>query len=239
MALSALSRQMARLRLAPTSSTRGAVPSCTREGKRRSTGRGTASGSVWKKSSASSRAPCGRQTQVRELPPYPHTCSPLLQVPPHLSWSWGPCAQVSGVLVPCGQQPVAVSLLQEVFSAECSGCVAAWATLILQHKRVLGTQAQEAAQQPASRSRSTTELRLEPSLAQGSSAQPSPASSFLPSRDSTPAKPWATGRHCSPCSQAESGSIPTDTAAGLALPVPSCTAGPSQPWCRQSRSPQR
>lgn len=103
LALSALSRQMARLRLAPTSSTRGAVPSCTREGKRRSTGRGTASGSVWKKSSASSRAPCGRQTQVRELSPQPHTRSPLLQVPPHLSWSWGPCAQVSGVLVPCGR----------------------------------------------------------------------------------------------------------------------------------------
>lgn len=73
LALSALSRQTARLRLAPTSSTRGAVPSCTREGKRRSTGRGTAGGSAWKKSSASSRASCRSQAQVKEpslLPPH-------------------------------------------------------------------------------------------------------------------------------------------------------------------------
>lgn len=149
LALSALSRQIARLRLAPTSSTRGAMPSCTREGKRRSTGRGTAGGSVWKKSSASSRASCRRQTQAKETPPSPRHPSPLLPVPPHLSQSWGTCSQVSGVLVPHGRQPAAVSLLQEAFSAECSGCVAAQTTLILQHKRVLGAEAQEAAQQPA------------------------------------------------------------------------------------------
>lgn len=159
LALSALSRQMARLRLAPASSTRGAVPSCTREGKRRSTGRGTVGGSAWKKSRASSRASCRRQTKIMELIPCFHACSPLFQMLPHLSQSWGSWTQISGVLAPQGWQPAAVSLLQEAFSTECSDCIATWTILILQHKGVLGTQAQEAAQQPASQS-STTELEL-------------------------------------------------------------------------------
>lgn len=104
---------------------------------------------------------------MRDPPSIPPTRSPLLHMSPHLSQPWGTRPQLSRVLVPYCWQPAAVSLLQEAFSAERSGRVAAWTTLILQHECVLGAQAQEAAQQPASQSRTAAEL--EPSLSRGSS----------------------------------------------------------------------
>lgn len=114
---------------------------------------------------------------MREPPPSPPYPLPSVPGAPHLSQSWRTCAQVSGVLVPHGRQPAAVSLLQEAFGAECSSCVAAWTTLILQHKRVLWAQAQEAAQQPASQSRSTTELPhgAQPAPGKAQTSQPSPS----------------------------------------------------------------
>lgn len=83
--------------------------------------------------------------------PHPQTRSLQLQELPHLAQRRGSCGQVPGVLVSHGRQPATVSLLQEAFSAQHAGSVATETSLILQHKRVLGAQAEEAAQQPAAR----------------------------------------------------------------------------------------
>lgn len=141
--------------------------------------------------------------------------------------------------MPYGRQPAAVSLLQEAFSAECSSCVAAQTTLILQHKRVLGAQAQEAAQQPASQSRSTAELPPGASLPQGklrpaSLLPPAPAGQHPGAHRTIPLrppqqKPSAKRRHRSPpAARLDSGSIPTaaattqlDISTGTAPPTPS------------------
>lgn len=117
--------------------------------------------------------------------------------------------------------------MQEVFSAECSSCVAARATLILQHERVLGAQAQEAAQQPASQSNSTAEPHLVPSLAQGSSALSSPAQPppSCPGGTAPQQSPGPRGAPAAPTAQLRAGPPARTLAQGLPSLSPSARQG--------------